>query len=539
MTEGVNPDIDAFIGFDSHDDKFIKVTNFHTNTYSYVSKSSLVIDQVNDSTFTITVTDTIVKWFDFIDVKYPYPIPYTPENVIIALERMVKRIHLVDDGNTAFSIIQSSDVIFEVPMTSDLDDNLDHTTHLDPNIGHTVDVLDGCVEMTSKSSEKVIRQSKEYISVPSGKTVVTLVSGRLIDDISASATDYTISRIGMFDDRDDIVSSYTSVVKEQHGNGLFFEYDTSKQSSTGDEINGLRICIRNNHTDNAYISQNDWNVDVADGYGYSTQTLDPTVMNTFVFKYFNMDKSSIQFGFMHDGEVIIVHEHSNSTDPSSFNFNKRMPIRWEIKTTGTTERSMKQSKAISYSDERSSKFPSSLSYSLDIPKNINNSSREILLFDMSLHELYLRDNMRISSVSISNSLDGKVRWKIIKNGDIYKMESFKNDQGVSSSNPTVSAYDGSIPHQVVSKASILSIIAPSTVSIASNGYDVTYANHLTIRGGTTVASGYALGNDVSTIDLSRINVFTSGISGISDRLSLVVYYIDNEAQLQCSLNWEE
>lgn len=113
-------------------------------------------------------------------------------------------------------------------------------------------------------------------------------------------------------------------------NGIYFE-----QSGTGYNI--VRRSYTSGTVNNTPIAQSDWNVDTLDGNGPSKITADFSKAQIFWMDVEWLGVGSVRTGFVINGQFIICHifHHSNITS-SVYMTTANLPIRYEIKNTGTT-----------------------------------------------------------------------------------------------------------------------------------------------------------------------------------------------------------
>ena len=184
-----------------------------------------------------------------------------------------------------------------------------------------------------------IRQSFEYVPYQPGKSRLMKFSGV----IATSSVPYTVSRIGCFDSgaqKISSVSSLSGLTGASLGNGLFFEYDGS--SST------IYVVERLNDVDTK-TPQTSWNIDSFNGLGPSQLTITNwNVAMIYVIDQEWLGVGRVRYGILINGVCYYCHysEHSgvyNTVTPSSssimspYTRTAKLPIRYEIGTTGTTQ----------------------------------------------------------------------------------------------------------------------------------------------------------------------------------------------------------
>jgi hypothetical protein len=129
-----------------------------------------------------------------------------------------------------------------------------------------------------------------------------------------------------------------------------------------------------------------------------------------------------------------------------------------------------------------------------------------------------------------------VKWKLIKNGTIKEIHTFDLDETYTYILP-----DPTLVYDSHSKASI-QYTNTSSFSIDTENNNIQYTNYFTMDKddpGETVASGYITNDKVTSINTKSIEYITSSITGVSDVYSLMLYYVNSDAEVQFSLDWEE
>jgi hypothetical protein len=163
------------------------------------------------------------------------------------------------------------------------------------------------INVTTTSGSRALRQSRKYHPYIPGTTNLAFVSFTL-----GTAKTNLQQQVGLFDDL----------------NGIFFR------------MNGTtaEMVIRKGGVDNEIVPQAQWNVDRLDGTGPSKVNIDFTKSQIFVTDYQWLGVGRVRVGFSIDGRLYYTHyfTHANTiTEP--YMFQPSLPVRWEIKNTGTTE----------------------------------------------------------------------------------------------------------------------------------------------------------------------------------------------------------
>ena len=159
------------------------------------------------------------------------------------------------------------------------------------------------IRATTSTGDRAILQTRRYFTTHTSKPY--RLRGSLLFG-AGKANVY--QRFGLFDNND----------------GMFFEYAGTT----------LKVVTRAGGSDTAF-AQSDWNMDHLDGTGPSGKILDLTKSQLLGIEHLGQGLSKVRFSINIDGEIIYVHEDSNSnetTSPISSTFD--LPIRAEIQNIG-------------------------------------------------------------------------------------------------------------------------------------------------------------------------------------------------------------
>ena len=552
----------GFISF--HDDrKFIRVTDKQTNVVAYVHKDSLTIQRDNVSCFFIK-SNTYIRYFKYTEILYP--VTKSLEDLLTLLITLctteitsqVAVLNEIETGETVFTIdVQDKNEFMVDESTS----NNAFSTYQNRAVTMSLS------NILTQQTNSIVRQSKQYIHTPPGKASITMISGTLLRDNTLTSASNLInknlittenhvkSRIGVFDDSDYVSPDLND--KVQHGNGVYFEYYSQ---SNAEEYSNLSVVLRKNNQVTEQIYQTDWNIDPMNGKGASGRVLRIGEQNSFVLKCGNLPNTKISVGCMDHGSVIIVHEFD--VEEEDFNWYSKLPVRWGLSQKNDSANEITdspyeliQNRAVVISNESyyaEKKYVSTITTPFT---KISSVADKNVLFEIKLHDNHIRSKLKLLKINIINVYEGTsvLSWKIVKNGTLHYYDWLTSitydNNGYEQSSTTrkhnhpsdtdsiinVNAITGDyIPKlQKKSKASIF--FAES--SIDSNNDT---SNYITVENGEVVASGYIAQNSLTEIDLTnQMNVLFADISGYSDRLALLVEYINSPAELQANITWEE
>ena len=494
-----------------NDTNHLRIVNNKTKVVSYMAKQNLVIQKDNDSTFFFK-NDSYVKYFKKDEIALP--IASTLDDMLEAIIAMLN-VNFIDEMITV-SELEKADTVLDINVYSDKNtDLITEKIYGSASASHASNIVSMDMNtISANSTNRIIRQSKEYVNIASGKINITLVSGKLVTDTSS----FSITSLG--DDTGNYVQSKLGMFDAN--NGIYIQYKGSNDSNTLiEEYSIVKIIDGVTET----IPQADWNSDVCDGNGVSGINLSKEDMHTFIFRLGTLPNTFIQVGIMYKGKSYLVHEFKIE------HFFRKLPIRWEIEQFATNQListlQMIQNNAVVLSSEKHNitKNVRSTLCPLNNFKSLTIEATEDLVFDIKLNSAYVRSKVKLEKVNIVNTeSNGVVLWKLIKNGTIVDLQT-----GV----------DASLTYQTTSAIDIVS-------KISSQSYDgdgvLQLNDYLKVKDdtGILIASGYIMGNSVTNIDMTNdANTLYSDVEGNSDHISLIVKYINSPAEIQASATWIE
>jgi hypothetical protein len=544
------------------DKQHIRIEDKTTKVVSYMLKNNLVIQKDNADTFFLK-NDSYVKYIKFADVAHPLIDPL--DGGIDKLITIIIDMMMTEVQNEIISVneMEQADVVLDLSVNTDKNEY--HITEkIDQGVSRTGtatiahDATEHFVSMNinditvAGDSNKIIRQSKAYVNIPSGKLNISLVSGVLVKSSTTNVQfvenldpllrahnlppgeigdigDVLTSRIGTFDETD----------------GLYIQYKATNNTVLEDQfsivkmINGVSV----------EVLQENWNVDTCDTLGPSGIRLDAGEMNTFIFRCGTLPKTFMQVGVMHEGAAILIHEFNDSE------YFVKLPIRWEVSQSNiaggfTSPLSMVQNNAVVLSNE---KHFSQTTYNNYICRDkhfrkININSPVDVLFNIRLNPTYNRCKLKLEKIHIINKeTTGIVLWKLIRNGKVQTVESVTggvgNGDGAIEYNPRATDPNGTFT-DTISHTEIITLESVQqwdnvAETFDTSGYLEVVDAALPVKT-SLISSGYIYGNTVTEINLqSDTTVLYSDIDGVSDHLTLVAYYVNAPAELQASITWKE
>lgn len=491
----------------------LRIENRKTKVVSYMAKNNLVIQKDNDSTFFFQY-DSYVKYFKFDEIAQPFA------NDLDEMLKQIVDMLAVDFSNEMISTseIEKADTVLDINVYSDKNDNLIAEKSTNSTLSTYASNLVYMDVNTIPANDRniLIRQSKEYVNIPSGKINITLVSGKFVQSKDASPIDINsvgpddtnefISRIGLFDDSNGIFVQYkaTNVAQE-----FVEEYSITKV------IDGVVETI----------PQSDWNTDKCDGNGISRVVIDKNSMNTFIFRLGTLPNTFIQVGIFSNGKIYLVHEFNTE------HFFRKLPVRWEIQQFAVNEfvspLQMIQNNSVVLSNEKHNitKRNRSTICPVNTFKSITSEATQDVIFDIKLNSAYSRSKVKLEKITIVNKEStGIVMWKLIKNGTLVDQAT---DTDVVPTYDTISAVDISSLNSYQSYDENNNLVLNDYLKVKDNT-------------GYLISSGYILGNNISEIDLTNdSNVIYCNVDGVSENITLVVQYVNSPAEIQASTSWIE
>jgi hypothetical protein len=163
------------------------------------------------------------------------------------------------------------------------------------------------INVTTTAGSRAVRQSRKYHPYIPGTTNLTFVTFTM-----GTAKTNLQQMAGLFDDL----------------NGIFFRMNGSTPE----------MVIRKGGVDTEIAAQSSWNVDRLDGTGASGINIDFTKSQIFVVDYQWLGVGRVRVGFSINGRVYYTHYFTHLNELTGpYMFQPSLPVRWEIKNTGTTE----------------------------------------------------------------------------------------------------------------------------------------------------------------------------------------------------------
>ena len=220
---------------------------------------------------------------------------------------------VVDGAADAFGRLRISEAftLGDYKHTYGIDPNFRDTLVNDGTITHITNQAAARLTTSNNASSSAIHQTKMYHNYMPGKSQLIKTTVNFYNP-TANVT----KRTGYFD----------------ANNGIFFE-----QTGDGTLSFVIRTDTSGTPSDARKVIQSNWNIDKCDGTGNSGFNLSISNTQIFFTDFQWLGVGRVRCGFVHNGQTIVAHEFYNSNFlPTVYMSNPNLPIRCEIRNTGTT-----------------------------------------------------------------------------------------------------------------------------------------------------------------------------------------------------------
>jgi len=348
---------------------------------------------------------------------------------------------------------------------------------------HSANRASSLLAVTSTVGSKVIRQTRNRFTYQNGKSLLILSTFVMSSDVAGIT-----KRVGYFD----------------QNNGIYLKNDGTNVS----------VVIRSNVTGTPVedeVLQDDWNVDVMDGYGISGKTLEIDKAQIFIIDVEWLGVGTVRCGFVIDGVIYYVHKfhHSNIIN-SVYMSTPNLPIRYEIENissgTGSTFEQICCS-IISEGGYDDAGLTHSADRGISAISNIDNNN------------LYPILSLRLKSGNYGT----QIKPEFI---DVFCSSSNANFKWALIINPSINGVDAASWQSV-------------TGSVVEYDVSRTVTNYLI--GGTVIASGYGSQKTTTlgSVIQGRLSL-GSTIAGVADQLVLaVIKFGGGTDSFVGSITWKE
>ena len=301
----------------------------------------------------------------------------------------------IDGGRDAFGRLRISEPFTLFDSSFRFGDNSycwsTYQTSGDAVVSHLTNESSMSLYLGTTADEEIIRETKTVFQYQPGKSLLILNTF-----VMAAAKANLRQRVGYFG----------------ANNGFYFE-----QSGTGYNI--VKRSYSNGSIDNTAIAQADWNVDKLDGTGPSKITADFSKAQIFWMDVEWLGVGSVRTGFVINGQFVICHifHHANSVS-KVYMTSATLPIRYEIKNTGTTDSASTMRQICSSIMSEGGYSPSNITRAVSSAITGKNISDTVYT---PLVTIRLRSG-REDAIAIPNSVDvyglqqAAFKWRLIQGG---------------------------------------------------------------------------------------------------------------------------
>jgi len=301
----------------------------------------------------------------------------------------------IDGGRDAFGRLRISEPFTLFDSSFRFGDNSynwsTYQTSGDAVVSHLPNESSMSLYLGTTADEEIIRETKTVFQYQPGKSLLILSTF-----VMSAAKANLRQRVGYFG----------------ANNGFYFE-----QSGTGYNI--VRRSYANGSIDNTAIAQADWNVDTLDGNGPSKIIADFSKSQIFWMDVEWLGVGSVRTGFVINGQFVICHIfHHANIQSKVYMTTATLPIRYEIKNTGTTDSASTMRQICSSIMSEGGYTPSNITRAVSSAitgKNISDTAYTPLV------TIRLRSG-REDAIAIPSSVDvyglqqAAFKWRLIQGG---------------------------------------------------------------------------------------------------------------------------
>jgi hypothetical protein len=384
------------------------------------------------------------------------------------------------------------------------------TLEIDSGGAPEVDITATLATAVATNYASRTRQSKEYIHIPYGNTVVGMITAELLT--TAATTNDTNVKVGMFDNDDGV---YVQLA------------DTDTDVSFVLKKSGTTVTT----------ARSACNIDKMDGTGPSQIDLgeigvDPglqAAMYTWVFVIGNNDGSKISVGLYLKNRIYLMHEFTDN-DTDGYNFNTALPVRLEINETyndaADSEVTMSHRNIAVYAVNKYHYIPKTLSKLVTKTQQITLDSNDVgsevtnIVCALRLKTAYHQAKIRVHKIHLMDidetNPNAMCEWQLIKN--ITTIKTFP---------PTFNNW------------STMGEYCDFTYNDETDQAKFDPLND--VVGGEVLASGYFSGPTTTEIELHNVDLLlNNAVNGsVTDVAYLVVTCHNGTTKILGGLTWEE
>lgn len=356
---------------------------------------------------------------------------------------------------------------------------------------------------TVNTAATYIRQTFRSFSYRSGNTQLILMSAVLLHSgFSNNTAEGVVIRLGNFNTN----------------NGIFFEYDTDTMYVV------IRSYVTGTVENKIRVAQNDWNIDKMNGKGPSGILLDYSKIQVFYISYGWLGGSSVNFGFVLNGEIYYVHKYIVDNNINSVYMSlPNNPLRFELNTSNNSPAVSVEQICSTVKIEGDNilspgiNMTKNLGLSIAIPNNSNNYVLQAFQFKPDYYNTIVPNVITVFNQSTSAATP--LEWNLILEPD-YGISIGDGGSWQDVDNSSLQYYSASLIPNVIAN------LNNNSVLLASG-----FANSNYLGLGNSKDDAYT---EASLIGLGR------GISGASQTLALTVKSLTGIGISVTSIfNWNE
>jgi hypothetical protein len=251
-------------------------------------------------------------------------------------------------------------------------------------------------------TNKIVRQSYEYVPYQPGKSRLMIFSG-VLEAIEGGVTG-TYERIGSFD------SYVEKTGVNGSGNGCFFELDGRTLYAV------IRCNDTSSHNGNSRVAQSDWSFDKFNGSGPSGLTVnDYSTTKILAIDQEWLGVGQVRFGFFINGQFHVGHIFNHFDDGITMPYTKtgKLPVRYEIQGDNNLKAEMRMICSTILSEGGFDPTGITFTYGRTTSRIVSSTYTPLLSIKLRETEPYNRKSILIKSMELLNTQDRGLQWDLI------------------------------------------------------------------------------------------------------------------------------
>ncbi len=251
-------------------------------------------------------------------------------------------------------------------------------------------------------TNKVVRQSYEYVPYQPGKSRLMIFSG-VLEAIEGGVTG-TYERVGSFD------SYVEKTGVNGSGNGCFFELDGRTLYAV------IRCNDTSSHNGNSRVAQSDWSFDKFNGLGPSGLTVnDYSTTKILAIDQEWLGVGQVRFGFFINGQFHVGHIFNHFDEGLTMPYTKtaKLPIRYEIQGTNDQIAEMRMICSTILSEGGFDPTGITYTYGRSTPVTISTNYKPMISIKLRETEPYNRKTIMLKSIELLNTGNRGLQWDLV------------------------------------------------------------------------------------------------------------------------------